>query len=1202
MDNRRSWLFTAVTTALFALPLTIMLLTGLFFVVERSRKDLEQTATQTGKLLGAFIAVNVNQLEVLASDRRVSDPDAPIADRLAAVTPYADISGIRNIYITDRGGMGASIDGSKRSFSRERFFIQTRHGSTGVSYRLSGQGDTEDSFAISVPLYSGNAFSGSLIQLTPWNRITALINSLNFDKTGFAYIHERNGVAPMDPRTGLNDARTDGSFVNDPLDDDRAIHRRFSSGEIGSGQVDSKEGRWLIGFAPIDGTNWSIGITTPLSEVLDHAWVMVLFYLALVSLTFAFTGRYYRRRLMLQEEKDEAIMRLQAANDKLASQSDIISAMAERRITESESQYHDLFETMSSGALLHEMILDGNGRPTNFRYLSVNGMAERMFHLDRDEVIGKTYRDLYPEPSEELVKRMNDIAFGTGSTRLPDFETNDGLVIRNMAYSPKPGQFVTLYDDITAEVRAQEELAVEREKLIRATKAAEEANRAKGKFLANMSHEIRTPLNAIIGLADVEIETHEEPLTVRTFTAIREAARNLMTLLNDILDYSKMEAGKLSLDPKPFTLEETVNNALTVTTPRLSGKRVNMLVDYDTSLPSVVVGDPVRIWQILKNLLDNAGKFTAEGQILITVQNAGEGKVRFVVSDTGCGIPPGQIGKLFEAFEQGNSELARKTGGTGLGLSITKQLVEMMSGTIEVSSALGIGTTFTVTLPLQAPEGETETGALALAGTALSGKRILVADDDPNARVIIKGIIEKFGAAADCVATGEDAVARAVEKEDAAEPYDLIVLDLQLPGLNGIETANELRQSLRKRPSFILVTAWSKNFSIDDIQSAGFAETIDKPFVPSTVVNKIARALSETRGKSVAVASSPREQYRDARVLAVEDNAQNRDVINRMLFLFGINADFAVNGLDAIEKTKTNQYDLVFMDIQMPEMNGLEATKLIRAREAAEGLPPVPIVAMTAYAMAEDVRESLDVGMDAHITKPIEIGTLRNTLDKYVGRKKGPLVGPPVADGGTESKETEGLTAFDCVDAEEGLTRLGGDVALFLRLLAGLRDMLERPQPEFESAMSGDMINATARFIHTVKGLAGNLGVTELFRVTGELETDMRAHKPHKAKYEEYRSICAEVFSELNGKIARNPLKQERKAPQEVGSDDELAEALESLIVPLETGDASAVEEIMDKLKSKKFKRLGRKRIEELAKLASVFDYDTMLERVSALR
>lgn len=1198
MDNRRSWLFTSITTALFALPLTIMLLTGLFFVVERSRKDLEQTASQTGKLLGAFIAVNVNQLEVLASDRLISDPNAPITERLDAITPYADISGIRNIFITDRGGMGTGLDGSRRIFSRERFFIQTTHGSTGVSYRLAGQGETEDCFAISVPLYSGNAFSGSIIQLTPWNRVTALINSLNFDKTGFAYIRERNGVIPMDPRTGLDDARTDGSFVNDPLDDDHAIHRRFSSGEIGSGQVASRQGRRLIGFAPIDGTNWSIGITTPLSEVLDHAWIMVIFYLALVSLTFAFTGRYYRRRLMLQEEKDEAIMRLQAANDKLASQSDIISAMAERRITESESQYHDLFETMSSGALLHEMILDGNGRPTNFRYLSVNGMAERMFHLNRDEVIGKTYRDLYPEPSEELIKRMNDIAFGTGSVRLPDFETNDGLVIRNVAYSPKQGQFVTLYDDITAEVRAREELAVEREKLIKATKAAEEANRAKGKFLANMSHEIRTPLNAIIGLADVEIETHEEPLTVRTFTAIREAARNLMTLLNDILDYSKMEAGKLNLDPKPFTLEETINDALTVTTPRLNGKRVNMLVDYDTSLPPVVVGDPVRIWQILKNLLDNAGKFTAEGQILITVQNAGEGKVRFVVSDTGCGIPPGQIGKLFEAFEQGNTELARKTGGTGLGLSITKQLVEMMNGTIEVSSALGIGTTFTVTLPL--PEGETETGAVT--GNALSGKRILVADDDPNARVIIKGIIEKYGAGADCVATGEDAVARAVEKEDSSEPYDLIVLDLQLPGLNGIETAHELRQSLRKKPAFILVTAWSKNFSIDEIQSAGFAETIDKPFVPSTVVTKIARALNESRGKSVTVASSPREQYRDARVLAVEDNAQNRDVINRMLFLFGICADFAVNGLDSIEKTKTTHYDLVFMDIQMPEMNGLEATKLIRAREAAEGLPPVPIVAMTAYAMAEDVRESLDVGMDAHITKPIEIGTLRNTLEKYVGRKKTSTVATPVSAGENEKKETEGIPAFDCVDAEEGLTRLGGDVALFLRLLAGLRDMLERPQPEFESAMSGDMINATARFIHTVKGLAGNLGVTRLFRVTGELETDMRAHKPHKAKYEEYRAICAEVFSELNGKIARNPQKQERKAPQEVGSEDELTETLESLIVPLETGDASAVEEIMEKLKSKKFKRLGRKRIDELAKLASVFDYDTLLERVSALR
>jgi signal transduction histidine kinase/CheY-like chemotaxis protein/HPt (histidine-containing phosphotransfer) domain-containing protein len=1204
MANRRSWIYAVTTTTLFALPLTVMLLTGIFFIVERSRKDLEQTASQTGKLLGAFIRENVNQLEILASDRAVSDPENPIAARLNATLPYANVSGIRDIFIADGSGIGIGLDGTRRDFSHDRAFIQTKRGSSGISYEGPGDGGSRRFFAISVPLYSHNAYSGTIVQFVPWENVTTLINTINFDRNGYAFIGERVETFSSTPRLNINDAivrDSEKALKKDPFGRIADIQRRFAAGEIGSGVFRAYGNTRLIGFAPIPGTSWSIGITTPLSEVLDHAWIMVLFYAGLIALMLFFTERYYRRRFLLQEEKDNAIMRLQAANEKLESQSDIISAMAERRISESEGQYLELFETMSSGAILQEMILDGDGSPANFRYLSVNGMAERMFHIDRKNFVGKTYRDVNADASDEMIATMNEIAFGSEPRRLPDFETSDGLVIRNTAYSPKPGQFVTLYDDITEEVRAKEALEVEREKLIKATRLAEEANRAKSNFLASMSHEIRTPLNAIIGLADVEIETHEEPLTVRTFTAIRESAKNLMTLLNDILDYSKMEAGKLSLERKPFALEDTVNNALVVTTPRLSGKRVNMLVDYDATLPEFIMGDSVRLWQILKNLLDNAGKFTTEGQILLKVQNLSGKSIRFTVSDTGCGIEPSQAKRLFEAFEQGDSELARRAGGTGLGLSITKQLVEMMNGTIEVSSEVGQGTTFTVTLPLEVPAAEREANRLPEEAALLAGKRILVADDDPNARHILKAILEKAGTTTVCVPNGEEAIACATRDEEEDATFDLIILDLLLPGLSGIDTANELAQVLHYRPLLILVTAWSKNFSVDEIQSAGFAETIDKPFMPSTVIRKIVHAFGEKAPRDSTRTTEPREQYPDARILAVEDNAQNRDVVNRMLFLFGIRPEFAVNGIEAIEKTKSKAYDLILMDIQMPDMNGLEATRLIRAREKSDGLAPTPIVAMTAYAMAEDIKASLAVGMDAHITKPIEIGMLKNTLEKYVGSKKAASVAPEAREDQPNEDGAESMPQLDCVNVPEGLARLGNDASLFIRLLLGLKDMLERPQPEFESAISGDMINATARFIHTVKGIAGNLGVTELYRITGELESDMRAHKPQKAKYDEYRKICARIFTELDKKLARKVARQERKAPLEAGTDEELAAILEKIVVPLETGDASAVEEILVALKAKKFRKLGRKGVDELVKLAAVFDYDAMLERISAI-
>jgi|GEM_PF-766621 len=1205
MICKRSWIYSITTTVLFAIPLTIMLVTGTFFIVSRSLRDLELTAIQTGKMLGAFLDANVNQLEVLASNHVVCDPMIPIRARLDAIEPYADISRIRNIFITDRNGTGFGIDGSTHDFSRERYFTQTMRGSIGIARPESSRLGTQSFFTISVPLYDRNTYAGSIIQYMPWKSLMTLIDTVNFDEHGFAYISDRSGgfsTYPDPVAIGF------GRRLDSPMENQSGRSRvtetekRFLAGESGSGKYRHSGTAWLIGFAPIPGTNWSIGITTSQAEVLRHVWVMDLLYGLLIILMLIATKTYYSRRVLLQSEKDDAIMRLQSANEKLETQSAIISTMAERRINESENQYQDLFEKMSSGAILHEMILDADGTPVNYRYLSINSMAEKMFHLDKNEIIGKTFRDVNPDAQEETIRKMNEVAFNTAPTRLPDFRTSDGLAIRNTAYSPKPGLFVTLYDDITEEVRAKESLEIEREKLIKATNAAEAANLAKGKFLANMSHEIRTPLTAIIGLADVEIETRAEPLTIRTFTAIRESAKNLMSLLNDILDYSKMEAGKLTLDRKNFSLEEVINNALTVTAPRLSGKRVNMLVDFDPSLPELLVGDPVRLWQILKNLLDNAVKFTEEGQILLKVQNLGESLIQFTVTDTGCGIEQGVAERLFEVFEQGSSDLARRTGGTGLGLSITKQLVEMMNGTIQAQSVPRMGTTFTVILPLEAATASNSGFSLPKEAAILEGKRIIVADDDPNARLIIKGILDKSGAIAECVTNGEDAIARIIRDEAEGVEYDLVVLDLLLPGLNGIETANELSLSLHYKPRLILVTAWSKNFSVDEIMNAGFSETIDKPFVPSTVIRKIAYVLGKAEQGDEHDRTNGRNQYPDAKILVAEDNPQNRDVINRMLFLFGIRPDIAINGFDAIEKAKTNKYDLVFMDIQMPEMNGLEATKLIRSAERERNDGQTPIVAMTAYAMAEDIQESLNVGMDAHISKPIDMGMLKNTLEKYISAKRASGDKDPAAGETSGKPEGAALSALECVNTEEGLVRLGHDVKLYTRLLISLRDMLERPQPEFETAMSGDTINATAKFIHTLKGISGNLSVTELYRITSEIESDLRTHKPERRKYEKYRDICGQVFAELDKKLAKKARKADRKKAVQEGTEEELQSLLDSIIAPLEDGDAFAVDAILEALRSKKFKKVTKKAMDEISRLAMLFDYESILEQIRNFR
>ena len=1120
-----------------------MLLCSIHFISDKAQQDIDVMAAQTGRIIGAYVDLQVRQVSLISLDQIIGDKSRHMDDRLANLAAYERLNRIQSIFLLDEKGRGVSTQGETRNFTQDDSFIRAMKGETFISSPFSAPGLADRIFAISQPIRSRRTITGVVIQYTSWKTITDLIDSISFENNGYATIS------------------------------DSAVAHIVQQDEI------SQAGK-IQGSARVPGTPWSLVITEFTSGMFAKIRVLNLIYALSLIILFGLSCFFFAAKFKQAKANKE-----------------MIEEMTRKQISESSNQYRNLFETMSSAAVLFEAVQDISGATADFVCRSANSMAEKMFDVDRENTVGKKLQEIFPGQRASWMPVMKEIASGGKTQTLENVSTTDGKVFRVTAYSPAPGQVVTLCDDITKETEALRALEIEREKLLEATHAAEEGSRMKSRFLANMSHEIRTPLNAIIGLAEVEIEMHKDPLVERTFVAIQESAKGLMTLINDILDYSKMESGKFMLERTEFSIEEAIQDAIAATTPRLNGKKVEMLVHLSSEMPARIIGDPVRFAQIVRNLLDNAGKFTDAGQIVLTVENEIGNRIKIKVSDTGIGLSSGQKAKLFTAFEKDDREHLRQRGGTGLGLSIAKQLVDMMSGTISVESEEGKGTEFTVVLPVEAAAASAEPFANNDELKLLHDRTILVAEDDPVARKIIGDLLESMHIKSVCASSGIEALAAIETAETTGNPFDLYILDYVMPGMDGIAVAHEIANRVQEKPKLLMVTAWSHKLIMNDIMNAGFSDVIEKPFMPTAFIRKVAAALGHSLKKEQPHIRKHHEQYSSARVLIAEDNPQNRDVMNRMLFLFGIRPDIAYNGQDAVEKIKKSQYDLVLMDIQMPEMTGLEASRAIREWERGTGAAPVPIVAMTAYAMTEDIQKSLQSGMNAHIAKPVEIASLRRTLDNFLGGNK-PMRITEREKAAPVSTEISPLESISCIDLEQGLTRLGGDIKLYERLLVSLKKILASPQPEFDFAIASENISETARFVHTLKGLSGNLSVPELFRLTAEFNDTLRDNQPDRSKYEEYRTMCASVYSELEAKLPETDDGDAADTGKNEGSDQELFRAFDLLIEPLEAGNASAAIAIFDSLRKKKFGRVSTQELDELRHLATTYDFKTILERI----
>ncbi len=710
-------------------------------------------------------------------------------------------------------------------------------------------------------------------------------------------------------------------------------------------------------------------------------------------------------------------------------------------------------------------------------------------------------------PLMHLTRLADELALGNFAVgdKVKKISRDGEIGALTIAFTQMARNLKISYDKLEEYSRTLEQKVINRtSELAEARDQAIAADKSKSEFLSMMSHEIRTPMNAIIGMTRLALQTDLTAKQQDYLTKVQTSSRALLGIINDILDFSKIEAGRLELETIIFNLDDVLDDLVSLTAEKAQEKGLQMHFITADEVPLDLIGDPLRLGQVLLNLVSNAVKFTSHGDIVINIalakdneqpKRADQIKLEFSVNDTGIGLTEEQIGGLFQSFNQADKSTTRKYGGTGLGLAICKRMVGMMNGIINVNSEIGKGSTFTFTAVFGQLQGVIQKRAAAR--DAFRGVKALVVDGNAASREILCLYLETFFFHVTQVGTGEQAIQLLENTSDAA-PYQLVLMDWNLPKMDGISVARQIRNNIKiaRMPHIIMITSHSR----DDIEQRSRDLNLDgfliKPVHPSSLFNAVVEAFGQRYFDEYPVPQIGRteaeneklDKIKGAKLLLVEDNHINQQIAKETLEQEGFEVVIATNGRDAVQKIRTNSFDAVLMDLQMPIMDGYEAARIIRSEAQFDDLP---IIAMTAHAM-NDVREScLYVGMNGFVTKPVDVDELLASLTNVINPES---LKTRAFDVVKTAEQREALLpeVLPGIDMPQGLKNVVGNVQLFRDLLLKFHEGFSDAEARLDAFLQVGDDGAALSLLHVMKGVAASLAMPELKSCVEELEQTLK--------------------------------------------------------------------------------------------------------------